>query len=58
MTNTDKLAEEVKATIQFEFNWLETMLFAEGRINLAALDIAEQTLKAKVVELIKDGEQE
>ena len=58
MTNTDKLAEEVKATIQFEFNWLETMLFAEGRINLAALDIAEQTLKAKVVGLIKDGEQE
>ena len=54
----DKVVEEVKHLIALEFSRLRISIFEKEYIDLAKIDIAERTLRTKVIELIKAGEQE
>lgn len=50
----DKVVEEVKHLIAFEFNWLRAIMDEEGRITYGSLDIAEQGMR-EILRLIKKG---
>lgn len=56
-TETDKLINEVKRIIEFEFNWLRAIMHKDGYITYGSLNIAEREIK-KIVKMIKAGEQE
>ena len=56
--DVDKVVEEVKHLIALEFSRLRISIFEKEYIDLAKIDIAERTLRTKVIELIKAGEQE
>ena len=54
----DKVVEDVKHLIALEFSRLRISIFEKEYIDLAKIDIAERTLRTKVIELIKAGERE
>ena len=56
--DVDKVVEEVKHLIAVEFDWLMVSIFEKEYIDLSKIDIAERTLKTKVIELIKAGGEE
>lgn len=55
LIDADKVIEEIKPLIEFEFNWLRAVKDEEGYISLGALDIAERAMKSKVINIVKKG---
>ena len=51
----DKVIKEIKALIEFEFDWLRAAKYEEGCITIAVLDIAEMAIKSKAIEIVKKG---